>query len=125
MRFSLRIAAVSAIAAALGATPAAHAQSSQPVHQRHPVAHRPLASGGDDVIVHTGRSYLEPGPGADVGTEDRYAYDTAHASSFSSEGPDFTRNTAGFELLPGPRDPPGQAEPLFVFETPGSVRGGR
>jgi hypothetical protein len=60
-----------------------------------------------------------------VGTEDRYSYETSHASSFSSEGPDFTRNTAGFELLPGPRDPPGQTEPLFVFNTPGYAKGER
>jgi hypothetical protein len=59
----------------------------------------PVSQGGD-IVVHTGRSYLDPGPSAEVGTEDRYFYDTAHYD-LHSEGPDFTRNTGGFELLPG------------------------
>jgi hypothetical protein len=62
--------------------------------RRHP------DSRGGDVVVHTGRSYLDPGTSAEVGTEDRYFYDTAHYD-FHSEGPDFTRNVGGFELLPG------------------------
>jgi hypothetical protein len=125
MGLCLRTAAASLIAMAVGAMPTANAQVSQPYHQRHPVAHRLPASRGGDVIVPTGRSYLDPGPSAEVGTENRYAYDTAHASDFNTEGPDFTRNVGGFELLPGPRDPPGQTEPLFVFNTPGYAKGGR
>jgi hypothetical protein len=60
----------------------------------------PVAGSGGDIIVHTRRSYLDPGASADVGTENRYFYDTAHFD-YRSEGPDFTRNSAGFELLPG------------------------
>ena len=59
---------------------------------------RHLVSRGADVIVHTRRSYLDPGTTAEIGTEDRYFSDTAHFD-FRSEGPDFTRDTAGFELL--------------------------
>jgi len=63
------------------------------------VPSRPLpASRGGDIIVHTGRSYLDPGASAEIGTEDRYFYDTAHYN-LGSEGPAFTQNTAGFELL--------------------------
>jgi len=130
MGLCLRTAAATALVLAIGAMPVANAQVSQlyhspPYHQRHQVAHRPPASPGGDVIVPTGRSYLDPGTSAAVGTEDRYAYETAHASDFHTEGPDFTRNTAGFELLPGPRDPPGQTGPLFVFDTPGYAKGAR
>jgi hypothetical protein len=63
-------------------------------------SHRHIASRGGDIIVHTRRSYLDPGTSAAVGTEDRYFYDTARYD-LNSEGPDFTRNQAGFELLPG------------------------
>jgi hypothetical protein len=62
--------------------------------------HRHPVSQGGDIVVHTGRSYLDHGPSAEVGTEDRYFYDTAHYD-LHSEGPDFTRNAGGFELLPG------------------------
>ena len=78
---------------------------------RHP-RHR-LVRGGD-VVVHTGRSYLDPGPSAAEGTEDRYFYDTAH-TDFRSEGPDFTRNTGGFELLPTPYSLPGRQETFGDF----------
>ncbi len=125
MGFCLQTAATAAIALTIGAMPTANAQVSQPYHQRHPIAHRPAASQGGDVIVPTGRSYLDPGPSAEIGTEDRYFYETARSSDFHSEGPDFTQNAAGFELLPGPRDPPGQSGPLFVFNTPGYAKGAR
>ena len=123
MGFCLRTAAAATIALGIGAAPTAHAQA-LPSYHHHQIAHRRLVSGGDDIVVPTGRSYLDPGAGAAVGTEDRYFYDTAH-SDLRGEGPDFTRDTAGFELLPRPRDPPGQTEPLFVFNTPGYLKGGR
>jgi hypothetical protein len=56
---------------------------------------------GGDIVVHARRSYLDPGTSADVGSENRYFYDTAHFD-MNSEGPDFTRNQGGFENLPGP-----------------------
>jgi hypothetical protein len=115
---------VSATAFAIGAASQADAQALQPTRHRHEIAHHSVASQGGDVIVPTGRSYLDPGRSAAVGTEDRYSYDTAH-SDFRGEGPAFTRNTAGFELLPGTFDPPGQTEPLFVFNTPGYMKGER
>jgi hypothetical protein len=62
-------------------------------------SHR-MVTGGDDIVVHTHRSYLDPGPGAEVGTENRYFSDTAHYS-LNEEGPAFTRNQGGFENLPG------------------------
>ena len=61
---------------------------------------RRIVTGGDDIVVHTHRSYLDPGPGAEVGTENRYFSDTAHYS-LNEEGPAFTRNQGGFENLPG------------------------
>jgi hypothetical protein len=60
-------------------------------------AHRHAARGGD-VIVHTGRSYLDPGTSAAVGSENHYFSDT---TQYAGEGPDFTQNVGGFELLPG------------------------
>jgi hypothetical protein len=62
--------------------------------------HRRVASRNGDVIVHTGRSYLDPGTSAEVGTENRYFYDTAHYD-LNTEGPDFMQNGVGFDLLPG------------------------
>lgn len=114
--------AVLAFALAVGAISATNAQAAQPYHRRPLVAHRHLANrGGDhlvsrggDVVVHTGRSYLDPGPSAAEGTEDRYFYDTAH-TDFRSEGPDFTRNTGGFELLPTPYSLPGRQETFGDF----------
>jgi hypothetical protein len=67
-------------------------------------SHRRMAAHGGDIVVHTSRSYLDPGTSAEVATEDRYFYDTAHYS-LNSEGPDFTRNQGGFENLPGPLGP--------------------
>jgi len=63
-------------------------------------SHRHMAPRGGDIVIHTGRSYLDPGTSAEIGTEDRYFYDTAHYD-LNSEGPDFTRNGAGFGHLPG------------------------
>jgi hypothetical protein len=63
-------------------------------------SHHRMVTGGDDIVVHTHRSYLDPGPSAEIGTEDRYFYDTAHYS-LNSEGPAFTQNRGGFENLPG------------------------
>jgi len=63
-------------------------------------SHHRMVTGGDDIVVHTPRSYLDPGPSAEIGTEDRYFYDTAHYS-LNSEGPAFTQNQGGFENLPG------------------------
>ena len=78
---------------------------------RHP-RHRLVRSG--DVVVHTGRSYLDPGTSAEVGSENHYFSDTT-PSSFSGFGPSFSGGAGGFELLPTRLNPPGRAEPLFQF----------
>jgi hypothetical protein len=116
-----RLLAASAIALAIGATVTTNAQALERHYYRQ-MTHRHmvsragdhLVSRGGDVVVHTGRSYLDPGPGADIGTENRYFYDTAHYD-LRSEGPAFTRNVGGFELLPTPLNPPGRPEPLAEF----------
>ena len=97
---------VSMVALAMGAALATDAQALQRVHHRH------LASRGGDVVVHTGRSYLDPGTSAAIGSEDHYFSDS---TNYGQEGPGFTGTTAGFELLPTPLNPPGRAEPLFQF----------
>jgi hypothetical protein len=109
-------------ALALGAMLATNAQAltrnyHPTVRHHHHMAYRGgdrLVSHGDDVVVHTGRSYLDPGPSAAVGTEDRYFYDTAHYD-FRSEGPTFTQNIGGFQNLPRPYSLPGRQEPLAEF----------
>jgi hypothetical protein len=58
----------------------------------------PPAAAWGDVVAHTGRSYLDPGASTRVGSGDHYFSDTAH---YGQQGPDFTRNTAGSELLSG------------------------
>ncbi len=98
---------VTMLALAFAATLGADAQALT----RHPRHH--LARGGD-VIVNTGRSYLDPGTSAEVGSENHYFSDTA-PYSFTGLGPSFTGATAGFELLPTRLNPPGRAEPLFQF----------
>ena len=102
-----RILIVTALALALAAVLGADAQALV----RHP--HHRLARAGD-VVVHTGRSYLDPGTSAAVGSENHYFSDTA-PYSFSGLGAPFTGSIAGFELLPSRFNPPGRAEPLFQF----------
>jgi hypothetical protein len=70
------------------------------------------ASRGGDVVVHTGRSYLDPGTSAEVGSENHYFSDST--SYGGSRGPTFGGN-AGFEVLPNQFNPPGRREPLFQF----------
>lgn len=103
-----RILIVTAIALALAAMLGADAQALV----RHP--HHRLVARGGDVVVHTGRSYLDPGTSAAVGSENHYFSDTA-PYSFTGLGPSFTGAAAGFELLPSRFNPPGRAEPLFQF----------
>ena len=127
MAFSFTSLAVPAIALSVGVLLASNAQAVQRYHTRYVPAHRyvvahhyrmhgdHLVSRGNDVVVHTGRSYLDPGPSANVGTEDRYFYDTAHYD-FRSEGPSFTSNIGGFENLPGPYSLPGRQEGFEIPE---------
>jgi hypothetical protein len=98
---------VTMLALAFAATLGADAQALTR-HPRHRLAR------GADVVVHTGRSYLDPGTSAEVGSEDHYFSDTT-PYSFSGLGPSFTGAAAGFELLPTRLNPPGRPEPLFQF----------
>ena len=61
-------------------------------------AHHRVGVRGGDVVAHTGRSYLDPGASAAVGSENHYFSGSTH---YGQQGPDFTRNTGGSELLPG------------------------
>lgn len=97
------------LATTLGVVAAVTAEA-QPIDQR---AHRHTVERGD-VVVRTGRSYLNPGTNANVGTENRYFSDTT-PYSYSRLGPTFSGPTAGFELLPDQFNPPGRPEPLFKF----------
>jgi hypothetical protein len=98
------------IVAALALAPLPRAEAQPLVRHPHP---RVIARGGD-VVVRTGRSYLDPGTSATVGSEDHYFSDTT-GYSFSDVGAPFTRDAAGFELLPTRLNPPGRPEPLFRF----------
>ncbi len=129
MAFHLRSLGVPAIALFIGAMTATSAQALErhrhhyvmaPHHKVYAMAphHRGwrggdrLVSHGDDVVVHTGRSYLDPGPSANEGTENRYFYDTAHYD-MRQEGPAFTANSGGFENLPGPYSLPGRRDTII------------
>ena len=101
---------VTALALAFAAMLGADAQAQALV--RHP--HHRLVARSGDVVVHTGRSYLDPGASATVGSENHYFSDTA-PYSYTGLGPSFTGNVAGFERLPTSLNPPGRAEPLFQF----------
>jgi len=123
MAYPPRRAAFAVLAIAIGAMSTGGAQALQYApHHRHWTAQRHVAMRDRDVppvrpgdiVVRPRRSYLDPGPSANVGTEDRYFYDTAHFD-LGSEGPAFTRNSGGFENLPRPLDLPGRQESLFDF----------
>src|SRR5450756_1451468 len=120
MAFHFKSLLVPALALSIGAMLATNAQAlDRHHHYRYAMAqahhHKVwrggdhLVSHGDDVVVHTGRSYLDPGPSANEGTENRYFYDTAHFD-MREEGPSFTANSGGFENLPGPYSLPGRRD---------------
>jgi hypothetical protein len=98
-------------AAALALTMVASAAGAQTMPRRH---HQPVVHPGD-IVVHAGRSYLDPGPATwnEVGTGNRYVGDTT-PSSFLDYGP-FATNPGSFAVLPSRFNPPGPAQPLFVF----------
>ncbi|HLW90435.1 MAG TPA: hypothetical protein VKS78_03925 [Roseiarcus sp.] len=101
--------ALALLAAGLVLAVIAPAHAAQPMRHRHHVA-RYVAPRGD-IVVHTGRSYLDPGPSADLWTEDKYYADTVWAPDPALVYP-FGR--FGLSVLPSRFDPPGQ-EPLFTF----------
>jgi hypothetical protein len=81
----------------------------QALERRH---HRHWVAPGGDIVVHTGRSYLDPGTTAEIGSENHYFSDSVN---YGAEGPDFTSAIGGFELLPSRFNPPGRPEPLFQY----------
>jgi hypothetical protein len=102
----LRFFIASAIVLAVSAALLADAQALE--RRRH---HHWIARGGD-IVVHTGRSYLDPGTSAEIGSENHYFSDSVN---YGAEGPDFTSAIGGFELLPSRFNPPGRPEPLFQY----------
>ena len=76
--------------------------------------HHHIAARHGDVVVHTGRSYLDPGTSAEVGSENHYFSDSL-GPSYGQLGPPFSAATAGNQNLPTRFNPPGHAEPLFQF----------
>jgi hypothetical protein len=91
---------------------AVSAADAQTAPRRH---HHTVVPAGD-IVVHAGRSYLDPGPATwnEVGTGNRYVGDTTPSSFLDFGGP-FASNPGSFAVLPSRFNPPGPAEPLFVF----------
>lgn len=87
---------ISVVACALAFAITAIFATSAEALVRHGRRHAAVRDG--EVVVQTGRSYLDPGTSAVVGSENHYFSDSTH---YGQQGPDFTRDTAGFELLPG------------------------
>jgi hypothetical protein len=87
----------SAVIVGIAGAPLTDAQALNRHAQRHPIARRD--------VEQTRRSYLDPGPSAIVGSEDRYYSDTARYS-YRQLGPAFTNEH--FDLQTDP-------DPLFRF----------
>jgi hypothetical protein len=103
-------------AAALGLTLAASAAGAQTIPHRHHTPRYSVAVRPGDIVVHAGRSYLDPGPATwnEVGNDNRYVGDTT-PSSFTEFGGALSARPGAYEVLPSRFNPPGQPEPLFVF----------
>jgi hypothetical protein len=99
----------SAVALALAVAFVTDAQALERRTHRHIAAAR-----HGDVVVHTGRSYLDPGTSAEVGSENHYFSDTL-SYSYGELGSPFSANTAGNQNLPTRFSLPGRQEPLFQF----------
>jgi hypothetical protein len=106
MARNLRIFIVSAVALFVSAALVADAQALERRHHRHAIAR------GGDIIVHTGRSYLDPGTSAEIGSENHYFSDSV---GYGVPGPGLTSAIGGFELLPTRFNPPGRPQPVFQF----------
>ena len=110
------------VAAALAAVFAAPGAMAQPLQHRHHVVvhHHVAAIRPGDIVVHAGRSYLDPGPPAwyEQGRGANYVDDGTPSDMLNSRdiGPSF--GLRGFEVLPSRFNPPGRAEPLFTFTDP-------
>jgi hypothetical protein len=124
MSLWLKTCAAAALIGTLSAS-AAQAQSvsyvpHHPIHHRRVVAATPLVRRGD-IVVHAGRSYLDPGPPAwyeSQGRGDRYVADTTPGNVLNDRDLGPTFGVTGFEVLPSRFNPPGQSSPLFTFSGP-------
>ena len=115
---SLNLCVAAALAATLAA-PGAMAQSAPP--RRHvAIHHRVAAIPAGDIVVHAGRSYLDPGPPAwyEQGRGASYVDAGTPSDALNSRdiGPSF--GLGGFEALPTRFNPPGSSGPLFTFWGP-------
>jgi hypothetical protein len=100
------------IGAAVAAVVAASLVGEAQALQRR--AHRHVAASHGDIVVHTGRSYLDPGTSAEVGSENHYFSDSL-GPSYGQMGIPFSSATAGNQNLPTRFYPGGRPEPLFQF----------
>ena len=66
----------------------AGAADAQPLHRHHP--RHPVGEEGRQIIVHAPESWLTAGPGAEVGTTNRYASDTINGTLGRMPGIDHT-----------------------------------
>ena len=103
-------------AAALGLAMAASAADAQMAPPHRHLHHYSNVVHPGDIVVHAGRSYLDPGPAvaSEVGTGNRYVGDTT-PSSFADFGGAMSARPGSFAVLPGRFDTPGLVDPLFVF----------
>ena len=101
---------------------AASGAMAQPLPHHHHMAvhHRVAAVRPGDIVVHAGRSYLDPGPPAwyEQGRGASYVDDGTPSDALNSRdiGPSF--GFSGFEVLPSRFNPPGEGSPLFTFTDP-------
>jgi hypothetical protein len=103
-------------AAALGLAMAASAADAQTIPHRRHIHHYSNVVHPGDIVVHAGRSYLDPGPATwnEVGTGNRYVGDTT-PYSMTDFGGAMSARPGGFEVLPSRFNPPGQGDPLTLF----------
>jgi hypothetical protein len=102
-------------AAALGLALAGSAADAQTLPHRHMHHYSNVVHPGD-IVVHAGRSYLDPGPAvwSEVGNGNRYVGDTT-PYSMTDFGGAMAARPGSFEVLPSRFNPPGRSDPLFVF----------
>jgi hypothetical protein len=105
----LRSFIAAAVALAAAASLVTQAQALERRAHRHVAARH-----GGDIVVHTGRSYLDPGTSAEVGSENHYFSDSL-GPSYGQLGIPFATSTAGNQLLPTRFYPGGRPQPLFQF----------
>jgi hypothetical protein len=112
LQLDSRVAAVAVFAGAAMFAASAFAQDSQDVLKRR--HHRQITHSGEIYVHRAGRSYLDPGTSAVVGTQDRYSSDS-RPYSFSLVGSPLAAHSGSWDLLPNQFTAPGRDSPLFQF----------